>query len=161
MIIRSWALFLAKYKALLEAAGHAIYARYDDAAQNLICLSKLFGLINLDGNKNVGLTFQMIKDIIETVALDNQNENIEREVTQLSHIFQCKRNSNKPLVQLINVFSRAVLEYVNETGLIKESISRQLAVMMIKHASLTFDTLITVTFQIDTTHHIRLGRTTL
>lgn len=77
---------------------------------------------------------------------------MRREVDSLSILIACTRNKNEPADQFENRFSGAVARFANLTILLTPSPSRKFAILLLRNAVLSSDTLNAVIYQLTNRH---------
>ena len=140
----------SKSKAILEGAGHLIYLSCDTLSQELLNQAEKSGELVLDGQQDDVSRNKMVEKILNTIAKDTPTEKVKREVDLLTEIQSCQRTSDESPSTFAVRFSSAVAAYANQTVELNENTSRQFAVLMLRNANLSPDTLNSLLFQLTT-----------
>ena len=139
-----------KYKAVIHGIGHIIYIACDDNSQELLARAEKSGSVNLEGRDGDGTIQRMVEKIINVISKDTPSERVRREAELLSNIQTCVRNESETPEQFANRFNAAVARFSNQTGTPSRKESNHFAVVLIRNAKLTPDSLNALTFQLTT-----------
>lgn len=139
-----------KHKALLKSSGHIIYMACDEMAKELLKQKQKGGMLNMDGEKDDENRSKMVEVIIDTIARDTPNEAVVREVDLLSNIQQCQRSGTETVPDFVCRYRSAIAKYVNQTAELNGFADRQFAIIMLRKAKISSNTMNTVVFQLTT-----------
>lgn len=156
-IIRSFAKFDRKSEARLDMVGLIIYMSCDTDSKAKLRAAETEGVLNLKGQTNDPERIQLISRILDVIAAESASEKIQREVTLLNEIHQCRRQKNETPDTFANRFDGKVAEYVHQSNDKYSSNDQQWALLMLQNANLTPDTRNSITFQLTTGAAMRDG----
>lgn len=137
-------------EALLRSVGLMLYLAADDDAQETIKQAETEGRIVLEGSDDDADRSALVASIISLIATDSPTEKIQREVDLLSSIQTCKRKPTEAADIFANRFKASIARYVNQSTNSHQGEDQQWAVMLLRNAMLTPDTLNAITFQLTT-----------
>lgn len=139
-----------KAKAMLAGAGHLIYMACDGTAQDMLQEAELVGAICLEGRADDPKRIKLVDEVLAVIAKETASEKVRKEVELLTEIHKCERRQNEDTSEFANRFTGAVARYANHMGGMSSKDSRQFAVLMVRNAMLSADTLNALTFQLTT-----------
>ena len=139
-----------KYKPLLYCIGHIIYMGCDENAQEVLARAEKSGAVNLEGRDDDITQQGIVQEIINIIAKDTPSERVRREVELLSNIQTCVRSELQTPEQFANRFNAAVARFSNQTDTLTSRESKLFAVLLIRNAKLTSDSLNALTLQLTT-----------
>lgn len=106
------------------------------------------GTIVLEGSSDDEDRTVLVTKIIDLMATESQTEQIQREVEMLSAIQECKRKSSEMPEVFANRYKACIARYINQSSASHQGDDQQWAVMLLRNAMLTPDTLNAITFQL-------------
>ena len=137
-----------KAKDMLCGAGHIIYMACDSVAQDMLRKAELLGNVCLEGHENDPKRVKLVEEVLSVIAKESPSEKVRHEVELLTEIHKCERMSTEDTSEYANRFNGAVARYANHMGGMNHTDNRQFAVMMVRNAMLSSDTLNALTFQL-------------
>lgn len=137
-----------KAQARLSSVGLILYLAADDDAKETIKQAETEGSIVLEGSEGDQDRAGLIRSIVDLIATDSPTEKIHREVEMLSAIQTCKRRPSESPDVFANRYKCCVARYINQSSVTHPGDDQQWAVMLLRNAMLTPDTLNAITFQL-------------
>lgn len=83
----------------------------------------------------------MISNILNILEMDTPGDTVKREADALTRIHSCERKPPKTPSKYASRFFAAVARYHNESENVGHTMNRQFALLMLRNANLSLDTL--------------------
>lgn len=90
----------------------------------------------------------MLEAVFNLTAKDSPTKLVRREVDLLTQIEVCSQKNGETVATYAPRFNNVVAQYVNQTTSLSDASSRQLALLMLRNALLSTDTLNTLIFRL-------------
>lgn len=137
-----------KFKGMLCAVGQLIFMACDETTQDLLQKAGNSGLLCLDGSEDVPKRSKLTEQTLKVIAKESETDHIKKEVELLSEIPTVQRNTGETPSKYVVRFNRVIAKYANHSGVIGYKDNRQFAILMLKNANLSPDTINSVMFQL-------------
>lgn len=147
-MMNSFAQADSKYRAHVQGAGHLIFMMCDMTSKEILKQAETDGKLTLKGNESDPTRTALVESIVEVLATESPTEAVRHEVDILSDIVACVRRKDEAPREFATRFRGVIARYVNATKMLSPPVSRQFAVMMLRNAELSSDTMNAIMFQL-------------
>lgn len=137
-----------KAKGLFICSETLIFEACDSIAQDILTRADRAGKVDLAGKEDDECRTKLVEGIIGVVAQDTPAESVRREVDILTVIQTCVRGDMETPERFSSRLNRAVARYAIQCGEMDQTTDRQFAVLMIRNAKLSNDTMNSLTFKL-------------
>lgn len=125
-----------------------LYLAADDDAKEALKQAETEGTLSLEGSEDDENRTELVAKIMSILATESPTEKIQREVELVSDIQSCKRKPSESPDVFATRYKTCVARYVNQSTAANRGDDQQWAVMLLRNAMLTPDTLNAITFQL-------------
>lgn len=139
-----------KANARLRSVGLMLYLAADDDAKETIKQAETEGQFVLKGSDEDPDRTELVEALLTLIATETPTEKVQREVEMLNEIQTCKRRPSETADVFANRYKACIARYVNQTTVSSPGSDKQWAVMLLRNAMLSPDTLNAITFQLTT-----------
>lgn len=133
-------------KVVCNTAGYLIYLDCGHQFQETLKEAEHSGRLSIDSYQNDPSGIILVENILEVIAIDSASWSVKREVDLLTNIYTSTRQEFEPADDFVVKFTSAVTSYANQTLPLNGPTNRQLAILMLRNAKLSPDTMNSIIF---------------
>lgn len=137
-----------KYSAHLSRAGWLIFLAFDSTAKQLLKQAEKGGKMHLHGDPLDPTRHKLAESILDVLVKESQTDLIQGKVEALSAIIACIRKDGEAPSEYESRFTGKIAIYVNLTGALTATTSRQFPIVILRNEKLSNNTVNAVMYQL-------------